>query len=590
MAKQQEHDSKGAFTLGRSDSSAANVLNEALAAGRTPFAFVVLFSLCINLLMLTAPLYMLQVFDRVLVSRSTETLLLLTVLAAGAFLTLGILEWARSQVLVRLSTWLDSRVGGVVLGGSIDNALERDSVPSVQGLRDLATVRSFLTGTAFFAILDAPWAPIFVVATFLLHPWLGWLTLGAVMLLLVLALLTEMVIRGPTQRSSAVAFKALNHAEASVRNADVVQAMGLKPQLIQRWYASHGLAQAFEAQANFRSGGIKAVVRFCRMFLQTGILGVGAWLAINNEITPGAMIAGSILFGRALAPVDMAIGSWRSAVTSRDAYRRIVALLMDTTLPEPTMSLPVPQGRLDVDGVTYFQPGAREPILRSVSFRLEPGESLGVIGPTAVGKSTLARLLVGNMSAQAGHVRLDGADIGRWAPEDRGGHIGYLPQDVALFGGSVYENIARMGQGEDAAVLAAAQLADVHELILQLPAGYETDIGEGGAILSGGQRQRIALARALYGDPRLVILDEPNASLDRTGEEALARAIGHMRERRVSTVVIAHRLWLLRSVDKILVLREGGVEIFGDRDEVLSRISGPVAAPQHPAATGSLHA
>ena len=557
----------------------SDALQAALKRCRGGVIAVVFFSMCINILMLTAPLYMLQVFDRVLNSRSTETLLFLTLLAVAAFIALGAVEAVRHQMLSRIGGWIDRQISGELLKGALTRNLGAEGTASVQSLRDLATLRGFISGPAVFPVLDAPWLPIFVAVIFLLHPWLGWLAIGGSVALLALAVINELATSRAFRMSGAASLHSLEQAEAAVRNADVVQAMGMAPELLRRWDRQNGAMLALLDVAHGRGGAIKSVSRFLRMTLQIAILGAGAWLVLAEQMTPGAMIAGSILFARALAPVDQAIGSWRSATSARSAYQRITAQLRDNPPRPPAMALPPPSGRLVVEGVTYFHPGADAPALHGISFDLEPGESLGIIGPTAVGKTTLARMLVGNLKPRAGHVRLDGADVADWDPDDFGRHIGYLPQDIELFAGTVRENIARMSEGDPEAIVAAARAADVHDLVLHLGAGYETEIGGGGMALSGGQRQRIALARALYGDPRLIVLDEPNANLDQPGEEALANVIGRLQERGATSVLITHRMWILRRVDKILVLGADGA-MFGPRDQILAKVAGPQVGPQ----------
>ena len=554
----------------------------ALAACRGGFFAVVFFSLCINLLMLVTPLYMLQIFDRVLSSRSTDTLLFLTLIAGIALLTLGVLEAVRNSVMVRLGTWLDQHLSGAVLTGSVVATLQRGRDPSIQGLRDLSTFRTFLTGPAIFPIMDAPWTPIFLAVIFLLHPLLGWLSLAGALVLFALALSNEFATRKLLQEAGGTAVRALGQAEAAVRNADVVEAMGMMPGLVRRWRQRNAETLTLQARASGRSGKITAISKFVRQFLQVGILGVGAWLVLGDEMTPGAMIAGSILMGRALAPVDMAINSWKSAVTARSAYGRIKRQLDETPPRGKSMPLPAPRGEVRVAGLAYVHPGASEPVLRGVTFQLEPREALGIIGPTAAGKTTLARVLVGNLPPRAGYARLDGVDLAQWDPEDLGRHIGYLPQDVELFIGTVRENIARMGEGDPEEVVAAARLAGVHEMILRLVGGYDTEIGDRGAVLSGGQRQQIALARAVYGRPKFVVLDEPSASLDHIGEEALLKTIGTLKEGGATLVVIAHRPSILRHVDKILVLRNGAVEKFGPRDDIIAQVTGPGPSQQLP--------
>jgi PrtD family type I secretion system ABC transporter len=549
------------------------ILKQALAACRGGFVAVVVFSLFINVLMLTAPLYMLQIFDRVIASRSEDTLLYLTLIAGVALLTLAALEITRSRIMVGLSSWLDKQLSGTVLEGSIGLSVAAAGAPSIQGLRDLSTFRTFLAGPGMFPILDAPWTPIFIAVIFLMHPVLGWLALGGAIILFCLALANEVTTRDLLRRSGGVSITALRQAESAVRNAHVIEAMGMMPNLVKRWHSKNAEMLDFQARASTRAGAFTATSRFIRQGLQIGMLAAGAWLALGGEITAGMMIAAAILMSRALAPVEQAIGSWKSVIAAREAYRRVRDQLAATPVRGAEMPLPRPEGQLAVEGVTYFHPGAAEATLRGVSFRLEPGEVLGLIGPTAAGKTTLAALLVGIAKPRVGHVRLDGADMADWASEDLGRHIGYLPQDIELFAGTVRDNIARMGEADPESVISAAQLAGVHEMILQLPNAYETEIGEAGVALSGGQRQRIALARSVFGHPRFVVLDEPNASLDAAGEEALINAIVTLKKRGTTLVVITHRPSILRPVDKALVLRTGTVEAFGPPSEVLPTVT-----------------
>ena len=557
---------------------AHSLLRQTFGACRGGFRVVTLCSFGINVLMLTAPLYMLQVFDRVISARSTDTLLYLTLIALAALLTLGALEVVRGRTMVKLGTWLDARLSVHVLAGSLAGAAQGNREPSVQGLRDLSTLRGFLTGPAVFPILDAPWTPIFIAVIFLLHPLLGLLAVFGALVLLCLAVGNDFASRRLVERSGTASIKALRQAEAAARNVDSVMAMGLLGNLVRRWRGANEDTLDLLARASHRSGAFTAAAKVFRLALQIATLGLGAWLVIGAELTAGGMIASSILLGRALAPVDQAINSWKSAVGARAAYNRIKQVLAAAPARDETMALPAPEGALEVENMVYAYPGgASEPILRALNFRLEPGESLGIIGPTAAGKTTLARLLVGNLQPIGGHVRLDTADVWHWNPEDLGRYLGYLPQDVELFSAKVHDNIARLGEAESEAVVAAARLAQVHDLILRLPEGYETEVGYGGAVLSGGQRQRIALARAVFGEPRLVVLDEPNANLDQTGEAALLGALGELRDKGVTTVVIAHRPSILRHVDKILVLRPGAPAAFGPRDEILKMVTGPAA-------------
>ncbi len=553
-------------------------LDTAIKASKTGLKAMLAFSLCINLLMLAAPLYMLQVFDRVISSGNTDTLIYLTVVTLAAILALACLEMVRGRLMVKLGTWLEQRLTEPVFAASVALASQTKDAASVQGLRDVATLRNFLTGPAVFPIMDAPWLPVFLAIIFLLHPTLGWIAAGGALILLALAVINDFISRRALQQSSAASIEGLSQAEAAVRNADVVMAMGLMSNLNRRWATSNGRALGLLAEASNSSGLLSAASKFIRLGLQIAMMGAGAWLVLGSELTPGGMVAGSILLGRALAPVDQAIGSWKGAIAARGAFARIRTLLTAQSLINETMDLPVPEGRLSVENLLYAYSRDFEPVLRGLSFEIKPGEILGVIGPTASGKSTLARLLVGNASPESGHVRIDGADMHSWNRNDRGKYLGYLPQNIELFGGTVSENIARMGEIDPERVVQAARAADVHDIILRLPNGYDTNIGENGAVLSGGQRQRIALARALYCNPRLVVLDEPNSNLDFTGDSALVKAMQQLKQQKSTTVIVTHRPSILKYADKILVLYPGGRYEFGTREKMLTRVAGPNAA------------
>ncbi len=550
-------------------------LRDVLGACSKGFFAVVLFSLGINLLMLTAPLYMLQVFDRVLTSRSTETLVLLLLIAVVALGVHGLLDTVRGVVLLRIGSWIDRRIGGDIFGAGVLKGLSHGAGASVQGLRDLGTVRTFLSGPSIFPLLDAPWAPLFLAVMFLLHPLMGWLaTVGAV-ILFAMALLNELGTRKLLAQASGATNLALRRAEAAARNADVVSGMGMMENVTARWQRENAIALDFQTQASSRGIAVSSASKFMRFCLQVGVMTIGAWLVIEGELTPGGMIAGSIIMGRALAPVEQAIGSWKSVVGARTAYGRVKAALAAAPIHDDGMPLPTPKGKLDVQGIAYLFEGSSEPLLRNITFELEPGDVLGLVGPTAAGKTTLARILIGNLKPRRGFVRLDAMDVSEWDKRDLGRHIGYLPQDVELFDGTVKENIARMGEGEPEAVIAAAQLAGVHDMVLGMAKGYDTPIGEGGMALSGGQRQRIGLARAVYGAPKFVVLDEPNANLDSDGEQALLSAIDRLRASEVTVVVIAHRPNVMQRVTKVLILKDGTVHMFGRPDQVVPQIMPP---------------
>jgi PrtD family type I secretion system ABC transporter len=556
-----------------------NALTEALGACRRGFFVVAVFSLGVNLCMLTTPIYMMQLFDRVLSSRSTETLIALLIVAIAALAVLALLDILRTNVLIRVSTWLDRRLGGSLLGASVSRALADSRGGSAQVLRDLSTLRSVLSGSGVFPLMDAPWAPIFLAVMFLLHPLLGWLSLIGALILFAIAILNETVTRNILADANNAYARAMRRAEAAIRNADVINGMGMLPNIAARWQGENAHSLDRQARASYLSGTLTALSNFIRFGLQIGVLSLGAWLSLEGELSPGAMIAGSIIMGRALAPVEQAIGAWKGFVGARAAYQRIREMLEGGTR-DPGMPLPPPEGRLNVEGLTYAHRPGQEPALRYVSFELKAGESLAIIGPTASGKTTLARLLIGNLLPSAGVARLDGMDVAAWDADDLGQYVGYLPQAIELFDGTIRENIARMGEADPQAVILAARLAQVHDLILGLPDGYDTEIGDGGAGLSGGQRQRIGLARALYGTPRFVVLDEPNSNLDTDGEEALLKAMAALKKEGITVVLISHRPNLLRFVDRVLVLNKGRVHLFGSRDEILQKMTGKPAAPK----------
>ncbi len=560
-----------------------NDVQKALHACRGAFGVIMAFSLAINLLTLASPLYMMQVFDRVLTSRSGDTLLMLTLITVLALAVLALIDAIRSQMLVRVGNWLDDRLGPTVFSGALKAALRADPGRAAQGLRDLATVRGFITGPGVTPLLDAPWAPIFIIALFLLHPVLGVIGLGGALLLISLALINEYITRQPLGEANKASSKTHQRAEAAMRNAEVIRAMGMAEGVLRLWRRENAGAREASRVAGTRGATVHAVSKFSRLFVQTGILGAGAWLVIQHEASPGAMFASMFLLGRALAPVETAIGTWKSLVAARLARRRLGELVDVLPDEEPGMELPRPQGELVVERLVFVPPGGDEPTLRGVSFELTPGEVLGIIGPSAAGKSTLARLIAGTWTPTAGKVRLDGADISVWHESRGSHHIGYLPQDIELFSGSVRDNIARLGEAGPAAVIEAAKLVGLHESIMRLPRGYNSEIGDAGIKISGGQRQRIALARAVFGRPRLVVLDEPNASLDHEGEEALHNALAALKEMGTTIVMIAHRPSVLGLADKLLVLRHGSVEAYGSRAEVIAKLNAgrPRAVPMH---------
>lgn len=534
-----------------------------------------LLSAVINLLVLVPSLYMMQVYDRVLLSRNETTLLMLTLIAVALYAFSAFLEWIRGQVLVRISAGFDLQLGTRVFDAAFArNLRERDVNPSQQ-LNDLTQLRQFIAGPGLIALFDAPWLPVFVLVAFLFHPWFGVMTLLGALLLLALAAWNDRAVRAPLDEAGRIAWQANTYVNGSLRNAEVIQAMGMLSAMRQRWSAlQQGLMEA-QSRASDRGAAITAMSRCLRITGQSLALGLGALLVLEGQISPGMMIAMSVLLGRALAPVELIIGSWRHYGAARQAHGRLAALLVEQPEVAPGLPLPAPTGALRVEQLQVFAPGAEQPALNGVGFSLKAGEALAVIGGSGSGKSSLARALVGVWPIREGSIRLDGARLEQWPAEALGPHIGYLPQDIELFDGSVAENIARFGDLDSPRIIEAARLAGVHELILRLPLGYDTRLGPAGLGLSGGQRQRIALARTLYGQPRLLVMDEPNSNLDEAGEQALVRALTMMKARGCTVVVITHRMAVLEAVDQILLLRDGVVQLHGPRAQVLRALQGP---------------
>ena len=547
-------------------------LKRAFAACRRVFVGVALFSACLNILMLSVPLYMMQVYDRVLATSNVDTLIALTVMVAAALLVLGFLDALRGRVMVRVGTWLDRELGSLVLESAVADALRSGGGASAQGLRDLSTVRAFLGGTGAMPLFDAPWAPVFLAIVFLIHPVLGWIGLGGAVALLVCAVLNDVTTRSKLTEANGAMARALNAADAAVRNADAIVAMGMQPDLTRRWQETGASSRHLQTSTSDVSGSISAFAKATRFGLQVAMLGVGAYLVILHEMTAGGMIAAAIILARGLAPMEQLINVWRNFVGARTAWQRLQALMAHVAEGGEGTALPRPSGRIDFENVSYVPPGVLEPVIRQVGFHLDAGEALGIVGPSGAGKTTLVRLVVGSLRPTAGHVRLDGAEVTAWRDEDRGRHVGYLPQNLELFTGTVRDNIARLGHAADEDVVAAAKLAGAHEVILALPKGYETRIGEGGVPISGGQRQRIALARAVFGNPALLVLDEPNSHLDAEGEQALVEAVVRLHDQGVTVILIAQRTGVMAQVDKMLVLRRGAMAAFGPREEILDAL------------------
>jgi PrtD family type I secretion system ABC transporter len=559
----------------RTDISAPSALSAAFWSCRAALMSIVLISCITNLLMLTGPLFMLQIYDRVLASRSVPTLVALTALVGVLFIFHGLFELIRSRISARIARRIDEQVQAPLFAAVLEHTIKRSRHIEAHPLRDLDTLRQFLSGPSPATLSDLPWTPIYLAVIFLLHPSLSILAVLGAGLLAIVALLTDWLSRKPILRSGESAAVAHRVAEESRRNAAVICAMGMRPAMQLHWQGLHGEALAEHVSASDRIGALSALAKTIRLFLQSAILALGAYLAIEREITSGTIIAASIIMARALSPIEQGISHWRGFTQFRNARRRLARVLADLEHLKPKLALPKPRGHLRVENLAIAAPGDRRPILRDVSFALEPGQALGIVGPTGAGKSTLARALVNVWPPLAGTIAMDGAPYHQWDGERLGRSIGYLPQEVELFDGTFDENIARFQpDAESEAVIAAARLAGVHDLILRFPQGYKTPIGEAGAKLSAGQRQRIGLARALYGDPAMLVMDEPNANLDAVGEAALHHAIRSLKTRKVTVVVIAHRPGAIAAVDLLLALHEGRQFAFGAKNEVLKAIAG----------------
>ena len=523
-------------------------LESALAVCKGSFISVGFFSFFVNLLMLTLIMLLLMI-------------------------TLGSLEWVRSRIMVRISTRLETLLGQRLFDASFKQALNTGGMnASAQPLSDLSSLRQFLTGNGLFAFFDTPWIPIYLAVMFIFHPWYGWMGVISALLLVGLAYVNDKLTNAPLHSANREHMAATSFTNKSLRNAEVVESMGMLGQLRQRWSARVHKVLSLQSTASDRAGAISAISKTFRQIVQSLVLGLGAYLAIQHEISSGLMIAGSILLGRALAPIDQLIGAWKGFVGARSQYARLHELLEKIAAEPARMSLPAPQGAVSVESLSVAPPESRKAIIRALTFRVAAGETVGIIGPSGSGKSTLARALLGIWPSLTGTVRLDGADITQWRRDELGPYIGYLPQDIELFEGTISENISRFAELDAEAVVAAARMAGVHELILQLPDGYDTVIGANGGGLSGGQRQRIGLARALYRQPRLVVLDEPNSNLDDVGEKMLAQALHKLKQSGATVFVITHRPSVLTQVDKLLVLNNGELALYGPRNLVWAKL------------------
>ncbi len=555
-----------------------NELRSVIMSFKSAFFTVAIFSFFLNALMLVPSIYMMQIYDRVLMSRNVTTLAMLTIVALGLYVLMIALESVRTFVMVRIGAKLDERLKTRVFNVAFERNLVRPGSNVTQLLNDLTTVRQTLTGAGLIALFDIPWLPLYLFVIFAFSTPVGVLVVVGALILAVLALINEKVSRPLLDESSKVSAQATNLAANNLRNAEVISAMGMLGNIRKRWHAKHLEFLQKQAKASDRSGVLTGLTKFVRIAMQSTVLGYGAYEVLQGRMSPGMIIAASILAGRALAPMEMLITNWRQLVSGRESYESLKEVFEQFPEREVGMSLPPPTGKVAVEGVSAAPPGVRRMVLNQVSFTIDAGQVVAMIGPSASGKSSLARLLVGVWQPVMGTVRLDGADVFTWNKDELGPHIGYLPQDIELFSGTIAENIARFGEIDPVKVVEAATRTGMHEHILRLSQGYDTPLGEAGGSLSGGQRQRIGLARAIYDDPALIVLDEPNSNLDDQGEFALIEAIKDLKARGKTVILITHRMGTLSAVDKVLVLQDGAVTAFGLRDEVLAPIFAAQAA------------
>jgi ATP-binding cassette subfamily C protein EexD len=560
-------------------------IKEALKACQSSFISVGFFSMFINMLMLVPAFYMLQTYDRVVGSGSIPTLIMLTLVMILLMTTMGGLEWVRSRILVRVSAKLDLLLGKKLYDTSFKQALYSGGANTgAQPLSDLIGLRQFLTGNGLFAFFDAPWAPIYIAVMWLFHPYFGIVAIISVLVLSIIAIANERLTSSLLSEANKESSSISQHTSKTLRNAEVIQSMGMLDDLRSKWREKNQVVLGLQGIASDRAGILTSLSKTIRLIVQSLTLGLGAYLAIKQEITPGLMIAGSILLGRALAPIDQMIAVWKQFTVARTQYSRLNELLEKLPKEEESMQLPSPEGLVSLEGVTVAPPGQRNAVISNISFNVSPGDVVGIIGPSAAGKSTLARAILGIWPAMGGKVRLDGADIFSWNRDELGPYIGYLPQDIELFEGSISENISRFGETDAEQVVAAAMAAGVHEMILKQPKGYDTHIGPSGGGLSGGQRQRIGLARAMYGNPRLIVLDEPNSNLDDAGEAALAAAIQNMKSDKATVFIISHRVSALSVTNKLIVMQNGQLAGFGPTQEVMQKLQQPKQPPASPSA------
>ena len=564
-------------------------LGRAMATVRPALMRAAGFSFVLNLLYLVPSIYMLQVYDRVLSSRNVTTLLMLTLIVVVAYLLYGFLDRVRTQMLIRVGVQIDQVLAQRVFAAAFERNLRRAGAGPGQALQDLTAVRQFLAGAGALAFFDTPWLPVYLLVIFLMHPLLGAFALAVVLILFALTWMNEWRTHKPISEANREAAATSQFVNNNLRNAEAIKALGMLGTMRARWAEKQAKVLALQTFASEEGAKLGSLGKAARLLFQSLILGLGAWLAVQDQITPGGMIAANILLGRALAPAELLIGAWKQWISASDAWRRLDELLGKAPVAPAGLQLPAPKGAIALEDVHAIPPGGKAVVLQGLSLRIDAGDVVAVVGPSGSGKSTLARLLVGVWPAARGTVRLDGADVFAWDKEHLGPFVGYLPQDIGLFEGTVAENIGRFGSLNSEAVVRAAQMAGMHDMVLRLPQGYDTQVGADGGGLSGGQRQRIALARALYNSPKLLVLDEPNSNLDQAGEAALLGAVRAMKAQGCTVVIIAHSPNVLQVVDKMLVLKDGQLVVYGPRDKVLAHLQeqaqkaqGPQAKPTPP--------
>ena len=550
-----------------------NELGRILKSAKKSFISIGIFSLFVNILMLVPALYMLQLYDRVVTGRSEETLIMLTLIVIVLFITMGTLEIVRTKVLMIIGNKFDLQLSQRLFDILFDFANKNPAQASSMPFNDLSTIRQFLTSNGVFAFFDIIWVPIYLGILFLFHPYYGWFAIFAMIVMIVFTAINEYQTKNKLNEASKLNKEVTMYVDSTIKNAEVVNAMGMKPNLKNIWKEKYFNYLTSQHTANDKNRTWSNISKSTRTMLQSMMLGIGAYLTINDELTGGMMIAGSILLGRALAPIDLIIGSWRNFNSSKEAYKRLEKLLEEYPQTQQKMQLPSPEGSLRLENIAVIPPLAKTESLKGISMEIKKGDVVGIIGHSAAGKSSLARAVLGVWPLSRGVVRLDNADIHQWDKEHLGKFVGYLPQDIELFEGTIAQNIARFGEVDSKKVIEASKKANIHEMILLLPQGYDTKIGPGGMMLSGGQRQRVALARALYGNPVLVVLDEPNSNLDDQGEIALILTIEKLKQEQVTVLLITHRPNILKITNKIAILKQGMLELYGNTSEILSKLA-----------------